>query len=173
MSTSRSSARPTPTDAPVDPDVDVHVPAQRRQRAFDPAVLATITAGGVLGAEARYALSVWVPHTPGGWPVATWGINLTGSLLLGALMVVLTELTSPHRLVRPFLGVGLLGGYTTFSTAMVEVQQLILDGRAPLAMAYLVGTAVTALAAAALGSVAMRAVALGWRRRSRARGGPR
>src|SRR4051794_36820236 len=115
--------------APVDSDVDRRTPARRRRGNGDPGVLAAIAAGGVLGAEARYGLSVLIPHEPGQWPMATWLINVTGCFLIGILMFSITELTSPHRLVRPFLGVGVLGGYTTFSTAMVDVQQLALAGR--------------------------------------------
>ena len=103
----------------------------------------------------------------GAWPVTTFAINLAGSFLLGALMVVLTELlTAPHRLLRPFLGVGVLGGFTTFSTAMVEVPQLMGDGRPDLALLYLVGSAVGALLAAALGVLLARAAG-GRRRRGR------
>jgi CrcB protein len=155
--------------APVDPDVDLHVPAQRRARAIDPAVLGVIAVGGVLGAEARFALERWFGTGDGAWPLATFGINLSGSLLLGALMVVLTELTSAHRLVRPFLGVGVLGGYTTFSTAMVEVPELMGAGRPGLALAYLVASAIGALLAAALGAAAARAVAASRRRTRRSR----
>lgn len=154
---------------PVDPDVDLHVPAQRRHRAFDPAVLGVIAAGGVLGSEARYALQQAVGHASDTWPWATWAINVSGCLLLGALMVVLTELTSPHRLLRPFLGVGVLGGYTTFSTAMVDVTGLLGTGHPGLAPAYLVGTAVAAVLAAMLGSTTARALGMGTRRRRQRR----
>jgi fluoride exporter len=150
--------------APVDPDVDPQLPAQGRTRAIDPAVLAVIAVGGIAGSEARFALERWAPAGDGAWPAATFVINLSGSFLLGALMVVLTELTSPHRLLRPFLGVGVLGGYTTFSTAMVEVPGLVRAGRLPVAIAYLLGTAIAALLAAALGAAAARSTAGGLRR---------
>jgi fluoride exporter len=140
----------------VDPDVDLHVPAQRAQRWADPALLGVIAAGGVLGAEARFALERAFPAPAGGWPVATWVINVAGSLLIGVLMVVVTEVVTPHRLVRPFLGVGILGGFTTFSTAMVEVVALLRDGALLLGFGYLVGTAVSALLAVALGAVVTR-----------------
>jgi CrcB protein len=155
---------------PVDADVDLHVPAQRRQRSWDPAVLAAIAAGGVLGAEARYGMSVLMPHEPGQWPWSTWLVNISGCFLIGILMVVITELTAPHRLVRPFLGVGVLGGYTTFSTAMVDVQQMALTGHAAAALTYLVATVTAAVVAAFAGvTVTRAAAALRLRRRTRRR----
>jgi CrcB protein len=66
--------------------------------------------------------------------------------------------------VRPFLGVGLLGGWTTFSTAMVDDVQLLRAGHPVGAVLYLVGTAVGALLAAAVGASAVRLGAAGWRR---------
>jgi CrcB protein len=77
-------------------------------------------------------------------------------------MIVITELTSPHRLVRPLLGVGILGGYTTFSTAMVDVQQLAVTGHARAAFGYLFGTLAAALVATWLGMRLTRASAGGW-----------
>lgn len=160
---------PASARQPVDPDVDLHVPAQRR-RGPDLPVLAVIAAGGVLGSEARYALALWSADDAGSWPVATWWTNVVGSFLLAALMVVLTELSSPHRLVRPFLGVGLLGGFTTFSTAMVETPGLIAAGRPGVALGYLFGTAAGTVVAAAAGAAAVRVVgAAVHRRRGRGR----
>jgi CrcB protein len=136
-----------------------------RRRAGDPTVLAVIALGGVLGAEARYGMSVWLPRQPAQFPVATLLVNASGCFLIGVLMVVVTELTAPHRLVRPFLGVGVLGGYTTFSTATVEVQQLAQNGRAGLALGYLLVTVVAALIAAASGMALTRAMGTVWVRR--------
>lgn len=162
------SSTPPPVGAPVDPDL---VPdSARSARALDPAVLAVIALGGVIGAEARYALSLWHPSAVDHWPLTTWLENLGGSFLLGALMVTLTELTSPHRLVRPFLGVGVLGGFTTFSTAMVDVHQLAMAGRPILAVGYLLGTALGALVAVLLGTAVVRGAAAGWTRRRNRRG---
>jgi CrcB protein len=147
----------------VDPDVDLHVPAQRQERALDPAVLGAIALGGLLGAEGRFALERLVDSPPGAWPWATWLINVGGSLLLGVLMGVLDGIPRPHRLARPFFGVGVLGGFTTFSTAMVEVPQLLGAGRPGLALLYLVGSALTAVPAAAVGLWTVRGL-LGRRR---------
>jgi CrcB protein len=153
-----TAPRPGRNADPVDPDVDLKVPAQRRGSNWDPTVLVTIAVGGIIGAEARYGMSVWLPHRVQ-WPVATWLVNTSGCFLIGVLMVVITELTSPHRLVRPFLGVGILGGYTTFSTAMVDVQQLALAGRGGLALGYLAVTVLAALAATFLGAMLTRMAA--------------
>src|SRR3954466_1189222 len=147
---------------PVDPDVDP--PAQRRPRDWDPAVLAAIAAGGVLGAEARYGLSVLRTHEPGHWPMATWLTNVSGCFLIGILMFTITELTSPHRLVRPFVGVGVLGGYTTFSTAMVDVQQMALAGHGGAALGYLIATVTAAVAATFAGVTLTRTGAALWLR---------
>ncbi|MFL6097345.1 MAG: fluoride efflux transporter FluC [Blastococcus sp.] len=146
--------------------------APPRRRVPDPAVLVAVSLGGVLGAEARYGMSVALPHEPTQIPVSTWLVNTSGCLLIGILMTVVMELSAPHRLVRPFLGVGVLGGYTTFSTATVEVQQLTLHGRPGLALGYLVGTVVAALVAVTAGMVGTRALGGFWVRRRSRRGTP-
>jgi CrcB protein len=120
-------------------------------------VVAVIAAGGAGGAAARYAVDVVLPTSTGGWPWATFVVNATGCLLIGALMVLVVDVWSVHRLVRPFLGVGVLGGYTTFSTYAVDAQSLIVDGRVGVAAAYLAGTAVAALVAVQAGVVLTRA----------------
>ncbi|TAM81267.1 MAG: fluoride efflux transporter CrcB [Jatrophihabitans sp.] len=130
-------------------------------------VLAAVTAGGVAGAEARYGLGLLLPAPPAAFPWATLLINVSGCLLIGALMVTVLELTSPHRLARPLLGVGVLGGYTTFSTFTVEVLHLARAGRAGIAVAYLVVSVVGCVIAVAAGTMGMRALALGLRRARR------
>lgn len=135
------------------------VPPRRRELAGHRVdVLGAIAAGGVLGSEARYGLGLALPHTPAQWPTATLLINTSGCLLIGVLMVLITEAVEPHRLVRPFLGVGVLGGYTTFSTYSVDLVALLDGGRPGAALGYLVVTPVVALAAVWAGSAATRAV---------------
>lgn len=119
-------------------------------------MLVAIAAGGVLGAELRYALSLF-QDDPAEWPWATLAVNVSGCLLIGVLMAVILELTAPHRLVRPFLGVGLLGGYTTFSTYAVEVQHLLVQERYASAAIYLVVTPAAALLAVWLAASSTRA----------------
>jgi fluoride exporter len=119
-------------------------------------VLPVIAAGGMLGASGRYALDLTWPSAGAGLPWATLVVNLTGCALIGVLMVHVTEVGGAHPLLRPFLGVGVLGGYTTFSTYAVQTDALLREGRPELALLYFFGTVVTALAAVTLGVVAAR-----------------
>jgi CrcB protein len=122
-------------------------------------VLAVIAAGGVLGAEARYLTGVLLPPAGDAWPWSTLLINVSGCVLIGVLMVVITELLYAHRLVRPFLGVGVLGGYTTFSTVTVEALTLMTAGRPGAAVGYLVATPTLAVLGCAVGVVVTRLLA--------------
>jgi CrcB protein len=119
-------------------------------------VLLAIAVGGIIGAESRYGIDRLVPANDSGFPWATFIINVSGCLLMGALMVLLTELLTPHRLLRPFLGIGILGGFTTFSGFTVDTVALVDGHRAGLAVGYVLATLVAAAAALALGTVATR-----------------
>ncbi|GAA4828422.1 fluoride efflux transporter CrcB [Saccharopolyspora rosea] len=121
-------------------------------------VLGVISAGGGLGALARYGIAVLLPSEPDRFPWGTFTTNVTGCFLIGVLMVLITDVWSAHRLLRPFLGVGLLGGYTTFSTYAVEFRSLLHPGAVGTAFAYLAGTPVAALLAVFAGVVLTRRV---------------
>jgi fluoride exporter len=122
-------------------------------------VIGAVAVGGVLGSEARYLLGVAFAQTPGTWPWTTFWINVTGCLLIGVLYTALTERTPPHPLVRPLLGVGVLGGYTTFSTFSVETVGLVDAGRPLLAVTYALVTPLAAVLACAAGAGLTRRVA--------------
>lgn len=143
----------------IDPDVDLHVPAQRGEP--QGRVLAAIAAGGAVGACARYGISLLWPAGPGAFPWATFWINVAGCALIGVLMVLIgAGGRAAHPLVRPFAGVGVLGGFTTFSTYALDVSRLLDDGAAGAALAYAGLTVVAALgavwAAASLTRLAVR-----------------
>ncbi len=121
-------------------------------------MVAVIAAGGALGGLARWSLTLLLPQQDGSFPWATFTANLTGCLGLGALMVLLLEVRPPGRYARPFVGVGLLGGFTTFSAYTSETRALLLDGRAPLALTYLFGTLLVCLAATWAGMALTRAL---------------
>ena len=148
---------------PIDPDVDLQNPGQQvptPHREWD--LLVAIAVGGLIGAEARYGLGVLVPHQVGQFAWSTLLINISGCFLLGALMVVLLELITPHRLARPFLGVGILGGYTTYSTFAVDIQQMLVAHRVGTAASYLVATVVLCAVAVWLATVLTRAAGRRW-----------
>lgn len=128
-------------------------------------VLPTIAVGGMLGASARHGLELAFPVAAGRFPWATFATNLAGCALIGLLMVYVVELGAGHRLLRPFLGVGVLGGFTTFSTYTVQTTDLVDASEPVLALVYLFGTVAVALAAVALGTFLGRAL-LALRRRS-------
>lgn len=136
------------------PDAD----DRRRREPRLPTLVAAVAVGGLIGAEARYGLTVALPHGPSQWPWATLLANISGCFLIGVLMVVLIELVDAHPLARPLLSVGFLGGYTTFSTYTVDFINLAQTGRWPLALGYLVATPVFAVLAAAAGAAAMRTI---------------
>lgn len=118
--------------------------------------VAAIALGGAIGAIARHGIGTAVPVAPGGWPWATLLVNLSGCALVGALMVLVTEVRAAHRLTRPFLGVGVLGGYTTFSTFALDVVSLSDAGVPALGLGYLAATTVGALVAVTAAVAATR-----------------
>lgn len=120
-------------------------------------VLLAVAVGGALGSLARYGLGVALPHPPGGLAVATLLGNALGCLALGALMTALTHATDPPRLLRPFLGVGVLGGFTTFSTYVLDAVEAARLGHPGIAVVYAAGSVVASLAAVAVGMVVTRA----------------
>lgn len=143
----------------MDSDVDLHVARQRRELLGAPwSVLAAIAAGGALGALGRFGLATAWPHPPAHFPWATFVTNVSGCFLIGILMVLITEVWSAHRLIRPFLGVGVLGGYTTFSTYTGDIQQLVAAGAARTGLLYMAATLVAALTAVFVGITLTRLV---------------
>jgi CrcB protein len=144
---------------PTDSDVDLHSERQRAELLRAPwATLTAISIGGAAGSLARYGLGVAFPAGHRGFPWATFAVNVSGALLIGVLMVLVIDVFETHPLVRPFLGVGVLGGFTTFSTYAVDIQRLVNAHAAGIGLAYLVGTLLAALAAVYVGLTATRAV---------------
>jgi CrcB protein len=117
-----------------------------------------IAAGGVLGAEARYGVGLAFPHSNRQFPWSTVLVNGTGCLAIGVLMVILLELTLPHRLARPFLGVGVLGGYTTYSTFAVDTERLLLAHRPLVALGYVAVTVIACAVAVFVGATVMSGI---------------
>lgn len=114
-------------------------------------VLLAVSVGGALGALARFGLARLVPPDDLGVPWATLIANVAGSLLLGLLTAVAIDRFRSHRYLRPLLGVGLLGSFTTYSTLAVELDTRLGQGRVGPAVAYGLATMVAGIAAAAAG----------------------
>jgi CrcB protein len=136
-------------------------------------VVPVIALGGMVGAAARHGLELAWPAATGAVPWATLVTNVSGCLLIGLLMVHVVEGGRAHPLLRPFVGVGVLGGYTTFSTYAVQTQDLLAGGHGLVALAYLFGTLASAIVAVVLGVVAARGLLLARRRLTHHRGGSR
>jgi CrcB protein len=128
-----------------------------RPRRWD--LVLVIAAGGAVGGTMRHAVSLVLEPSPSGFPWGTFVENVTGCLLLAVLLVYLMEVWPPSRYVRPFLGVGVLGGFTTFSTFTNETRDLLLDGEVLVALSYVAATLVVGLLATWFGLRAARQMA--------------
>jgi CrcB protein len=99
-----------------------------------------LLAGAGLGGLTRYALGTWIMARSGGrFPLGTFLINISGLFLIGLLMALMTESLQPHPNCRLFLVVGVLGGYTTFSSFEYETLQAVRDGGRWMGLSYVAG----------------------------------
>jgi CrcB protein len=133
---------------PIDPD-PIDAPPVRRFGPYrpDPNLVAAVAAGGALGGAARFGVSQALSGPSTTFPWGTLLANLSGSFLLGALLVLLLERFPPSRSLRALLGTGFCGAYTTMSTFAVDTDLLVRDGRAPVATAYVLATVAGGLVA--------------------------
>lgn len=112
-----------------------------------------VAAGGAIGAALRFVIGEWArQHSSlSGFPWATLGINAAGSLLLGVLAggALIGESASPQ--LRAMLMIGVLGGFTTFSTFSLETVTMLQSGALSRAALYTVASVALSVGAAALG----------------------
>ncbi|MGJ8670141.1 MAG: fluoride efflux transporter CrcB [Oceanococcus sp.] len=110
-----------------------------------------VAIGGALGACARYGLSRLLMQVS--WPLATLCANVLGSFLIGILFIhIATRLGTQHPAWQ-LLGIGLLGGFTTFSSFSLETLRLIEQGRVGIAASYVLSSVALCLLAAYLGLI--------------------
>ena len=127
----------------------------------DPLELAAIFAGGCVGSLARAGLAEAAGDGSGGsWPWATFAANVLGALLLGYFVTRLQERLPPSRYRRPFLGTGLCGALTTFSTVQIELLRMLDHGHAGLAAGYAAASVAAGFGAVWLATGATRRVRL-------------
>jgi fluoride exporter len=148
------------------------LPVNSARSTIDYDVVGVIAVGAIVGSLGRYGLALALVRTsPTGFPWATTATNILGCLLIGALMYLATEAWPPNRYARPFLGTGVLGGFTTFSTFMADTRGLFAAGAAGVAFAYVAVSVIGGLTAVRLGASGAGFGVSAWRRWSRPDGG--
>ena len=115
-----------------------------------------VAIAGAAGTTARYGLDLHFSRDAHHVPWVTFAINVGGSFLIGAVVAMLDA--HPHATLRPAITIGLLGGFTTFSTLSLETYRLLDRGHVALASAYSLGSLAAGLAAVTLGIYAARVV---------------
>ncbi|WP_375503145.1 fluoride efflux transporter FluC [uncultured Jatrophihabitans sp.] len=116
--------------------------------------LVRVAAGGIVGTAARYGLAQALPTESGRWPTGTFVANLLGSFVLGFLLEALLRAgpdTDWRQRTRLLVGTGFCGGFTTYSTLVVEADLLVRGHHAVLALAYVAATVLTGVALAVAG----------------------
>jgi fluoride exporter len=116
-----------------------------------------VMAGGAVGAALRFALARALPLSSA-WPWPTFAANLSGGLLMGLLSIWLLRAGQAGENMRLLLGVGLLGGFTTFSAFSLEMAQMVERGQSALAAGYALASVLLALLAIFAGMALGRGV---------------
>lgn len=147
---------------PIDPDSEVHqgnpqgrVPSRHR---IEWTLVVTIGLAGAAGSLCRYAVATMVSSTATGFPWSTFWVNVVGSALIGLILVLLLEKFPGARLARPLIVTGFLGGFTTFSTYVVDADLLVRTGDVATATLYIVASVVVGIAAVVGGIVLARVI---------------
>jgi fluoride exporter len=120
--------------------------------------LAAIFGGGVVGALARTGISQAFPDSAHTWPWAIFTINVLGAFLLGYFITRLSERLPTSAYKRPFLGTGVCGALTTFSTVQLELYKMVRAHEWALAVGYAAATILASFAAVTLGTAMVRRV---------------
>ena len=116
--------------------------------------------GGAIGAMLRYGAGVSLGSLANGFPVATFAVNLAGSIAMGLLIGILAKTTPQYQNeIRLFLAVGIFGGFTTFSSFSLDAFSLLERGDYLLAALYILGSVALGIAGLAMGLFAVRMVA--------------
>jgi len=126
---------------------------------LSPATLLAIFIGGATGTVSRYLLDSYHPTPSGHFPLTTLIINLTGSLAIGLLVPLVERVTPRCPWARPLLVVGILGGWTTYSTLAVDSDLLFKGTHVGLAFGYVAVTVFGGVALVLVGELFSRKVA--------------
>lgn len=152
-------------ELPIDAD---RIGRAARRLHTQPLSIVLVYVGGAVGTLARYRLAVAYPGPTGGWPAATFAVNLVGAFILGVFLEELARAGSDQgwrQRMRLLVGTGFCGGFTTYSTFAVEIALLVRAHHPGVAGLYGLATVIVGLLASAAGI----AVATGHHRWRRAR----
>jgi CrcB protein len=128
----------------------------------DPRELSAIFLGGAVGSIARAWVGLHLATSPHQWPWATFVVNIVAAFLLGYFSTRLLERLPVSNYQRPFLGTGICGGLSTFSTMQIEVVHLFQSGDGAIALSYVVASVVTGYAALHLATALVRRAVVRW-----------
>jgi CrcB protein len=129
--------------------------AQHRER-----LLLAIFLGGAVGALLRAGLEEAFPASGHEWPWATFSVNVLGAALLAYFATRLQERLPPSTYPRPFLGTGVCGALTTFSTLQIEAIALWRNGHELLGVGYIAASVIAGLLVVQVATALVRRVAL-------------
>lgn len=115
-----------------------------------------VAAGGALGAMGRFGIGRLYGWSGQGWPLHTLGVNVLGGLMIGVLVGL--GIARGWDVANPFLIVGLLGGFTTFSSFSLEVWQLFERGHSGTALGYVLASVALSVAGVGLGLALARLI---------------
>ena len=121
-----------------------------------PGPMAAIGGGGALGTLARYGVERAGATGTFGFPWATFIVNVVGSFILAVVVTLIADRWPEDRWLRPFLVVGFCGGFTTFSTFALQIDQRARHGHLGSASVYLMASLAAGIGAALLGTALMR-----------------
>ena len=110
-----------------------------------------VACGGAIGASLRYGAGFIIAKPQNLFPWATWSINILGCFLAGIFFAFTQKYPTLQNETRLFLMVGILGGFTTFSSFGLETFQLIRQGQLPIALAYTVSSVILGVIFLAIG----------------------
>ena len=118
-----------------------------------------VMAGGAIGAACRYQLGRLMTHIMGpGYPWGTLAANLLGGFAMGLLVGILARFIDGGEQIRLFVAVGILGGFTTFSSFSLEVVLMLQRGQLAAGMGYVTASVLGAVGFMALGLFVVRAM---------------
>jgi CrcB protein len=150
---------------PLDPDLDAAedndvfgTPQRGRLPRIHWRSVVAVFLGGFFGGLARYGIGLAWPTPAGGFPADIFVINTAGCFALALLLVVVSQVLPPTTYLRPALGTGFCGAFTTFSSLAVADDLLLAHSHAGTAISYLVLSLAAGLGATLFGILAGRAI---------------